>query len=272
MRRLHQAAILTLMLAAGTLAALATPVHAPKSALAGIPTAGATRATDIDPDAIAALNKMGTYLRSLQAFQVKASTSNDEVLEDGQKIEFDTAVDLLARRPDRLRLEVNGDLQDRLYLYNGKTFTLWAQRVNYYATVPAPPTIAELIDQLDEKFGIDVPLVDLFYWGTERSSVGTIKAAMDVGPSQVEGTTCEVYAFRQEGLDWQVWIQAGDYPLPRKLVLTTLNDEARPRYSSVLTWNLAPSFDDSTFEFDPPKDAQKIVFGEANTPSGGGKP
>jgi len=37
------------------------------------------------------------------------------------------------------------------------------ERVNYYATVPAPPTIAELVDRLEKKFGIDLPLVDLFY-------------------------------------------------------------------------------------------------------------
>ena len=75
--------------------------------------------------------------------------------------------------------------------------------------------------------------------------------------------TCEQYAFRQEGLDWQLWMQQGDYPLPRRLVITTLTDEARPQYSSVLTWNLAPSFNEEAFKFDPPKDAQKIVLAQA---------
>jgi hypothetical protein len=82
----------------------------------------------------------------------------------------------------------------------------------------------------------------------------------------VDGTSCEQYAFRQDGLDWQVWIQQGDYPLPRKLVLTTLDDDARPRHSQILTWNLAPSFNEAAFTFDPPKGAQKIAIAEA-TPS-----
>ena len=42
---------------------------------------------------------------------------------------------------------------------------MYGQLVNYYATVPAPPTIAELIDKLDERYGIEMPLVDLFMWG-----------------------------------------------------------------------------------------------------------
>ena len=247
------------------------------SAQTGAPAAPSQTARSVptashDQDAIDALNKMGAYLRTLKAFQIRATTTKEDVLEDGQKIDFETAVDLLARPPDRLRLEVNSDRQQRLFLYDGKNFTLWAERVNYYATVPAPPTIIQLADRLEDKFGIEMPLEDLFLWGTPRSNVSQIKAAMDVGPSQVEGTTCEQYAFRQEGLDWQIWIQDGNYPLPRKLVITTLTDEARPQYSSVLTWNLAPSFNDPTFTFDPPKDAQKIAFAEDNSPAPAGKP
>jgi hypothetical protein len=74
--------------------------------------------------------------------------------------------------------------------------------------------------------------------------------------------TCEQYAFRQEGLDWQIWIQLGDYPLPLKFVIRTLSDEARPQHSDTLTWNLAPSFNDAAFVFDPPPDAQRILLAE----------
>jgi hypothetical protein len=225
----------------------------------------------IEPEAVAALGKMGTYLRTLKAFQVRATTTTEEVLEDGQKVQFAAVTDLLARVPDRLRAEVTSDLQHRMYFYDGKTFTLFAQLVGYYATVPAPPTIGELADRLDQKYGIEVPLVDLFRWGGPRSSVADITAGTDIGPSDVGGTTCEHYAFRQAGLDWQIWIQQGDYPLPRKLVLTTLTDEARPQYTSVYTWNLAPSFDDAAFTFDPPSDAQKIAFAEESAAPGAAK-
>ena len=110
---------------------------------------------------------------------------------------------------------------------------------------------------------IDLPLVDLFMWGAPESTESQqITSAIDIGPGSVEGTTCEQYAFRQDGLDWQIWIQQGDYPLPRKLILTTTDDDARPRHSNVLTWNLAPSFNDAAFTFDPPKDAQRIAIAE----------
>ncbi len=217
----------------------------------------------VEPDAIAALERMGSYLRSLKAFRVTANVATEEVLDDGLKVTFTGLTDLTAQMPSRLRAEVASDRQERLYLYDGKAFTLYARRVGYYATVPAPPTIAELADRLEDRYGIEVPLVDLFRWGGPRSTASQITLATDIGPSAVEGTTCEHYAFRQPGLDWQIWIQLGGYPLPRKLVLTTLTDEARPQHASVYTWNLAPSFDEGAFTFDPPPDARKIVFAEA---------
>jgi hypothetical protein len=59
----------------------------------------------------------------------------------------------------------------RQYLYDGKTFTLLAKRLNYYATVPAPATVGRLAEKLDEDSGINVPLADFFRWGTPDWSV-----------------------------------------------------------------------------------------------------
>ncbi len=216
----------------------------------------------IDPGAMKALNDMGTYLRSLKDFQVEAKITSEDVLTDGEKLQFAHTTNVLAAMPNRLRIDVDGDQKSRVFLFNGKLFTLFARRAGYYATVNAPPTIGQLIDDARDKYGIELPLVDLFLWGGPRATTNEITAATDVGPGDVEGITCEHYSFRQPGVDWQVWIQLGDHPLPKKLVITTTTDEARPQHSSVFTWNLAPSYDDATFVFDPPVDAHKIVFAE----------
>jgi hypothetical protein len=221
-----------------------------------------TTTARIDRDAIDALTRMGAYLRTLKAFDVRAAITTEDVLLDGQKVQSTKTATLVAEKPDRLRLDVSADHQPRLFLYDGKNFTLYAPRSSYYATVPAPPTIAELAHLLEDKYDVDLPFVDLFRWGTPESNIAAITAARDIGPSKVEGTTCQHYAFRQEGLDWEVWIQNGEFPLPRRLVLTTLTDEARPQHTSVYTWNLAPSVSADAYAFVPPKDARKITFAE----------
>jgi hypothetical protein len=218
----------------------------------------------VDPEAVKALERMGAYLRTLKTFQIQATTTDEDVLDDGQKIQYDGTVDIVVRAPDALRADVVNERNDRQLLFNGKIATVFARRSNMYATVPAPPTIRELADKLEADYGLDVPLVDLFRWGAPGGAgAADLTAATDIGPSVIEGTTCRHYGFRQSGLDWQLWVQQGDYPLPRKLVITTMTDEARPQHAVVYMWNLAPSFNEAAFTFDPPAGAQKVVLARA---------
>lgn len=212
-----------------------------------------------------ALNKMGTYLRSLKAFQVDSEVTNDDVLEDGQIVTNIRKHSLLAVSPNMLRAELKSDDKDVFLFYDGKNFTVYEKLQNYYATVPAPATTAQLVDKVYNNFGIEIPLVDLFKWGTDSSAVNKITSAFDLGPSTVQDITCEHYAFRQEGLDWQIWIQLGDYPLPRKFVIRTVSDDARPQHTSNLVWNLAPSYDEPAFAFDPPTGALRIPLRDINS-------
>jgi hypothetical protein len=258
MRHKFGYAIAPLLLAAGLSAPLPAQSTPPKS-------------DAIEPEAMDALNRMGTYLRSLKEFQVEAKITEEDVLTDGQKVEYGHTTNILAKRPDRLRVEVEGDQKSRLFFYDGKTFTLFARRVGYYATVPAPGTIGQLIEKVTDKYNIEIPLVDLFLWGTPQASTPEITAADDIGPASVDGVTCEHYSYRQPGLDWQVWVQLGDHPLPRKIVITNTTDEARPQHSSVLAWNLAPSYDADAFVFHAPQDAKRIVFGDDKLASAAGK-
>jgi len=247
--------ILTRIIAVLALAALA--------ASAGAQPSPAT----VDPAAVKALNAMAAYLRNLKAFQVESATTTDEVLDDGQLIQHTAKIDSVVRMPDKLLADAAGDRNERRFIYDGKTFTMFAPRIGYYATVPAPPTLGELDDALSDKYGIELPLVDLFRFGAPNWKGAEIKVAMDVGPSEVGGATCEHYAYRQDDVDWQVWIQKGDHPLPRKLVITTTTEAARPQFTATYTWNLAPSFNDESFTFVPPSGATKIVM----TPLASGK-
>jgi hypothetical protein len=255
-----RAVALAFVALAAALTLLPTPVAGQEAAADQ-----AAAAPAIAPTAIPALEAMGAYLRTLKAFQVEAVSSREEVLDNGLKAESSGHTMLLARLPDRLYVDSTGDRRQRQYYYDGKEFTLYARRPNLYATAPAPATVAELASTLDEKYGIEMPLVDLFRWGTSSTATSAITEAVDLGASAVDGVSCQHYAFRQEGLDWQIWIQRGDFPLPRRMVLTTTTDEARPQYEASYTWNLAPAFSDAAFTFVPPAGAQKIVFAAAGS-------
>ena len=216
-----------------------------------------------DPKAIEALTAMGQALRGLKAFGLHVDTTKDEVLLDGQKIQFGGSLDYTVQPPGRLRAEVRSDRQQRVFVYDGKTITQFAPRVGYYAMIDAPGTIGDALMVADEKYDVQVPLADLFFWGTDKSGLDDIKSAAFIGPATIGGLACDHYAFRQDDVDWQVWIRQGKQPLPCKMVITTTQEPSQPQYTALLRWNLAPKIDGSTFHFVPPKGTSKIAFAPA---------
>ena len=225
----------------------------------------------LDTAALGALNRMSEYLNTLEVFQITGTITTEKVLEDGQKIERHAKADIITDRPNKFRANLTDDRSERWLVYDGFKFTMYAPRLRYYTQVDAPPSLNQLADVLEEKFHIELPLVDLFRWGTDQSDFRNITHATVVGPSQINGMTVEQYAFRQEGLDWQIWIQQGDFPLPRKIVLTTMTDEARPRHAVVYDWNLAPSFNDAAFVFIAPDGVQHIPIAEVTAAAEAGR-
>ena len=82
-----------------------------------------------------------------------------------------------------------------------------------------------------------------------------------VGEAIIEGVRCDHLAFRAPQVDWQIWIQKGAQPLPRKILITTLDLPNAPQFAVTVTqWNLTPKFDAKTFAFTPPAGVQKIDF------------
>jgi hypothetical protein len=223
---------------------------------------GRTQPPAVAPEALAALEKMGGFLRTLQAFTIRADTTIDEILDTGQKLQFGGVVSLHVRLPDRVRADVSSDRKQRQLFYDGKTVTLYGQRVKYYASFPAPPAIRDMLEVAEQRYGIEFPLADLFFWGTDKAHPEAITAAIAVGPSRVGGAECDHYAFRQADVDWQIWIEKGGTPLPRKLVITTTEEEGQPQYVAVFDWHLAPPLPDDLFTFVPPADAHRIVIRE----------
>jgi hypothetical protein len=111
------------------------------------------------------------------------------------------------------------------------------------------------VEKLENRFGIEVPLSDLFVWGTPAAPLDKIESAMNAGQDFIGDDLCDHYAFRQGNVDWQIWITTGAKPLPRKVVIVNRADEARPQSVSMIAWNLRPEFNDAVFRFVPPKGA-----------------
>jgi hypothetical protein len=232
---------------------------------AGSPSWGAPAAKaassprSVDPAAVKALSDMSTFLQSLSSFELTSQTSLDLVTRDDERIQLDGVGAYKVRKPNAFVIDIASDAWNRRYIYNGQQFTLYAPKLGYFAQIPAPGTIRETISEIGTRFGISLPLDDLFRWsepGGARADL--LQSGYLVGVETIDGVKTNHYAFRENKLDWQIWIQQGDQPLPRKLVIIDRRDAAGPGYSARLRWTLNPALRDDDFAFQPPTDAKRI--------------
>ena len=245
-------------LSAMTIAALLAGAAYAQPAPAPAAPAGAAD-SDIDPDAIEALKRMSAYLGTQTNFELKSSGAFDLVLDDGQRLQFGVNATFKVRRPNGFVIERVGDYKDRRFTYDGKQLTVSSPRTAYYAQVEAPATIRETLALAADRYGIELPLTDLFRWSEPGGGrADDIQEALYVGPALIDGTLTDHYAFREAQVDWQIWIAQGASPVPRKIVITDRTDPSSPQYTATLSWNFRPAFDAQTFAFQAPAGALPI--------------
>ena len=60
-------------------------------------------------------------------------------------------------------------------------------------------------------------------------------------------------------VDWQLWVEVGANPIPRKLVITSKAVGGAPQYTLVIKdWKTDEAVDQTAFEFKPPEGAEKL--------------
>jgi hypothetical protein len=224
------------------------------------PTSAAAPANGaVEAAAVAAVERMQSYIGALEKYAVNARTTEDEILSFGYKLQNNETVDLLVAEPGSLRVGVAGDDRDQLFLFHDGTFTMFAQRINVYTQFPIKATLAETVGKLLDD-GVEMPLIDFIYQGSHGSLLDGIRAGRVVGASRIDGVLCDHLAFRQSTIDWQLWIAQGDQPLPRKMLITTRYEFGEPQFEAILTWDVAPKLSSTSFAFTPPAEARKIEF------------
>ena len=221
-------------------------------------TAPSVQADTVDPNAIDALRRMSTYLSSLNSFELTSDASLEVVTDKDQKLQIGAKVHYKVKKPG-IWIDFNSDLKDRQFFYDGKQFTIYSPKLNFYATTPAPATNREFLQSVYEHFGIKLPLADLFRWNDgDDSDIKAITSAFSVGTSNIDGVDTDHWAFRQGDYDWEIWIEKGDKPLPRQVSIIDRTAALRPGYSARLDWVVNPALSDQAFTYVPSANAKRI--------------
>ena len=223
----------------------------------------------IDAEAIRLLRQMGKYLGAAGEFSFRADITDDAVLSNGQKIQNGGIANVEVRRPNKLHVRYSGDERQTQVFYDGKNFTILDMARLVYTRTDVPPTIDAAVDKIFDLYGFSVPIADLVYEDPYRILIENVETGFLVGRTLIDGRATFHLAFTQKEIDWQIWIEDGPRPLPRKLLVTYKNETGLPQYTAILSgWDFQARLSESFAEFHPPPRSDEIEFlGSANLPA-----
>ena len=81
-------------------------------------------AQTVSPDPAALLQEMSSYLKSLEAFELRANVTFDDVPLPDAKVQYSGSMEVQLRRPDRLRMNYQDDLTARELWLDGSMVTI----------------------------------------------------------------------------------------------------------------------------------------------------
>jgi hypothetical protein len=237
----------------------------------------ASQPSSIEPKADKVLRDMGSLLAGRKQISFNAHAIGDQYTAEGQKVQYAKNQKVLLRRPNMLAVDVTGDLEELAFRYDGKRVTLYNPRTRSWGSAGAPASIDETLDMLADKYGMPLPLADVVFADPYKCLTENVRSGQYLGDGWVFDAKCHHLAFRQSAVDWQIWVEQGERPLPRKIVITFKESPGHPQYTAFLSnWNLSADAPDSAFTFTAPAGAKQVEFApQAPTPrddAGGTKP
>lgn len=225
---------------------------------------------NIAPQAASLLRQASEYLQQQQSYRFQADIAFDDVMLPDFKLQYHSTAQVMVRRPQEFRVDYAGDRRNLNFYFNGKQLTLFDKNANVYGSLSLPQSVDAALNEIDTNYNFIVPLADFIHSDPYQALAGKIKTGYYLGKSTIGGISTHHLVFSQDNIDWQIWIEEGKRPLPRKLVITYKNLPGSPQYIAVFSqWDFK-TLDDGLFTFKAPKEANSIdilpIFKPANNP------
>src|SRR5271154_2428559 len=210
-------------------------------------------------DAGKILKAMTDYVSSQKIISATYDTDIEVITNDLQKIQFASSGQMLLSRPDKVRASRIGGYADVDMVFDGKTFTVLGKNLNKYMQVGVAGSIDDLVAKLRNEFGVAVPGADLMLSHSYDELTADVLDAKHIGRGVIDGVECDHLAFRNNDVDWQLWVTVGSNPIPRKYVITSKAVTGAPQYTlRIKDWKTNVPIAADAFAFTPPADAQKV--------------
>ena len=215
----------------------------------------------VEKYALERLKQMSEKLASSKAFTFHASSFIEVPAVTGQFLTLFTESDIALQRPNKLRVDVSGDVPGFQLYFDGAKLSAFDPQKNLHSVSDPLATIDRMLDFVLTKAQINFPSADFMYSNPYAVMTKNLTHAIVVGPSMVNGVPCEHFAYMEPGLNWEIWIENGPRALPLRLAMTYKKASNFPRFMvEYKDWNLNPKLNADLFVFKAPANSKVIEF------------
>ena len=203
------------------------------------------------------LKAMSDYLAGQKSISLTFDSDIEVLTENFQKIQFTNSGQIQLSRPKWSA--PRGPAAHRFELtFDGKTVTVLGKHINAYAQVDAPGSVDGLIHRLRDELSIAIPGADLLLGDVFGALTAETVEGAHIGQGVIDGVECEHLAFRNDETDWQIWVEIGPRPIPRKYVITSKGTSGAPQYTVRIKDFKTDAVAADVFAFKPPSGAKKV--------------
>lgn len=212
-----------------------------------------------DDGASKVLRAMSDYVAKQKSISATFDSDIEVITNDLQKIQFASSGKLQMVRPDKLWVSRIGGYTDVDLVFDGQKTALLGRNNNMFTEVSSPGSVEQLVDRLRDEFHVAIPGADLVLGSSYDRLMDGVIDAKHIGQGVIDGIDCEHLAFRNMDTDWQIWIEAGPNPIPRKYVITSKAVASAPQYTlRIKNWSTDAQVSADAFAFKAPADAKKV--------------
>lgn len=228
------------------------------------------------------LERVEQTLKDIPAYSCDFDISID-VDAGGNKQHVDCEFDVKIEKPNRWAIVKQEGPIGGTSISDGKNETTYLPMLEAYVVKPLP---AE-----GEEADAEVPLPPMILGpagfvkafqgeGLKKLLLDGVTESKLAGEETIDGKECWKCEFKQEGLEWDLWVTKEEQPKPVRVV-------AKPDYSAapgappgmsmtaqinLTNFNLEPKFTDADFTFAPPEGAKKVKSIADAMPGAGPQP
>ncbi len=205
------------------------------------------------------LKAMSAYVSSQKTIELTFDSDIEVITPQLEKIQFTNSGELLLSRPDKLRAHRMGGYAEVALFFDGQTVSVLGKHINGYAQFDAPGTVDRLVEVLRAGHGVALPGADLLLSNSYEVLMTGVMESKHIGRGVIDDRECEHLAFRNFDTDWQLWVEVGERPIPRKMVITSKTLNNAPQYTlRVKGWKTGVEPAGGAFVFTPPAGAKKL--------------